>query len=79
MTGASRPVRSDKRSVQTNGLVFGYAVGTGCQVTTRRATAKLVGELAAYCLHALAAGTLPSEAAVERLVAVTLAGLRPPR
>lgn len=38
------------------------------------------GELAAYCLHALAAaGTLPSEAAVERLVAVTLAGLRPPR
>jgi AcrR family transcriptional regulator len=38
------------------------------------------GELAAYCLHALAAaGGLPSEAAVRRLVAVTLAGLRPPR
>jgi AcrR family transcriptional regulator len=38
------------------------------------------GELAAYCLHALAAaGTLPSAAAVRRLVAVTLAGLRPPR
>jgi AcrR family transcriptional regulator len=38
------------------------------------------GELAAYCLHALAAaGTLPSEAAVNRLVTVTLAGLRPPR
>jgi AcrR family transcriptional regulator len=37
-------------------------------------------ELANYCLHALAAaGNLPSEAAVERLVAVTLAGLRPPR
>nr|WP_274562839.1 TetR/AcrR family transcriptional regulator [Streptomyces spiramyceticus] len=37
-------------------------------------------ELARYCLHALgAAGTLPSEAAVRRLVAVTLAGLRPPR
>ena len=38
------------------------------------------GELASYCLHALtAAGTLPSEAAVRRLVTVTLAGLRPPR
>ena len=37
-------------------------------------------ELASYCLHALAAaGGLPSEAAVRRLVAVTLAGLRPPR
>ncbi len=34
-------------------------------------------ELAAYCVHALAAaGTLPSKAAVRRLVAVTLAGLR---
>jgi AcrR family transcriptional regulator len=38
------------------------------------------GELAAYCLHALAAaGVLPSAAAVRRLVTVTLAGLRPPR
>ncbi len=37
-------------------------------------------ELALYCLHALAAaGSLPSEAAVRRLVTVTLAGLRPPR
>jgi AcrR family transcriptional regulator len=36
-------------------------------------------ELASYCLHALAAaGGLPSEAAVCRLVAVTLSGLRPP-
>jgi AcrR family transcriptional regulator len=36
-------------------------------------------ELASYCLHALAAASsLPSEAAVRRLVAVTLAGLRPP-
>ena len=36
-------------------------------------------ELASYCLHALAAaGTLPSKAAVRRLVMVTLAGLRPP-
>lgn len=35
-------------------------------------------ELANYCLHALAAaGGLPSEAAVRRLVGVTLAGLRP--
>jgi AcrR family transcriptional regulator len=35
-------------------------------------------ELAGYCLHALtAASTLPSKAAVGRLVAVTLAGLQP--
>jgi hypothetical protein len=35
-------------------------------------------ELADYCLHALtAAGNLPSLAAIRRLVAVTLAGLRP--
>ena len=34
-------------------------------------------ELASYCLHALgAAGTLPSEDAVHRLVTVTLAALR---
>jgi hypothetical protein len=37
-------------------------------------------ELASYCLHALtAASSLPSEAAVRRLVTVTLAGLRPAR
>jgi AcrR family transcriptional regulator len=37
-------------------------------------------ELASYCLHALAAArSLPSKAAVRRLVAVTLAGLRLPR
>ena len=36
-------------------------------------------ELASYCLHALAAAnSLPTKAAVGRLVAVTLAGLRPP-
>ena len=36
-------------------------------------------ELASYCLHAVtAAGSLPSAAAVRRLVAVTLSGLRPP-
>jgi AcrR family transcriptional regulator len=35
------------------------------------------GELASYCLHALAAAVgLPSKAAVRRLVTVTLAGLR---
>jgi AcrR family transcriptional regulator len=37
-------------------------------------------ELASYCLHALtAARSLPSKAAVRRLVTVTLAGLRTPR
>lgn len=37
-------------------------------------------ELAAYCLHALGAAVgLRSAAAVRRLVAVTLAGLRPSR
>jgi hypothetical protein len=37
------------------------------------------GELAAYCLHALAAaGGLSSEDAVRRLVRVTVDGLRPP-
>jgi AcrR family transcriptional regulator len=37
-------------------------------------------ELASYCLHALtAASSLSSKAAVRRLVAVTVAGLRPPR
>jgi AcrR family transcriptional regulator len=36
-------------------------------------------ELAGYCLHALtAAGDLPSEAAVRRLVGVVVDGLRPP-
>lgn len=35
-------------------------------------------ELTSYCLHALAAASsMPSEAAVRRLVTVTLAGLRP--
>jgi AcrR family transcriptional regulator len=37
-------------------------------------------ELASYCVHALtAASTLPSKAAVHRLVTITLAGMRPPR
>ena len=35
-------------------------------------------ELSSYCLHALAAAhSLPSEAAIQRLVSVILAGLRP--
>jgi AcrR family transcriptional regulator len=39
-----------------------------------------VGELATYCLQALeAAGSLPSKAAVRRLVQVTVAGLGPSR
>jgi AcrR family transcriptional regulator len=37
-------------------------------------------ELASYCLHALsAASSLPSKAAVQRLVSVTIAGLSPQR
>ncbi|MGH3972171.1 MAG: hypothetical protein ACRDS9_02425 [Pseudonocardiaceae bacterium] len=37
-------------------------------------------ELASYCLHALTAAiSLPSKVAVQRLVRVILAGLRPPR
>jgi AcrR family transcriptional regulator len=37
------------------------------------------GELASYCIHALAAAVnLPSKAAVRRLVAVTMAGVRAP-
>jgi AcrR family transcriptional regulator len=40
----------------------------------------VVEELVSYCLHALsAARDLPSPAAVQRLVAVTLSGLHPPR
>jgi hypothetical protein len=38
------------------------------------------GELASYCLNALAAASsMPSRDAVLRLVTVTMAGLRPPR
>ncbi|HEX5881171.1 MAG TPA: TetR/AcrR family transcriptional regulator, partial [Actinomycetota bacterium] len=37
-------------------------------------------ELAIYCLHAItAAASLPTKAAVRRLVSVILAGLQPPR
>jgi AcrR family transcriptional regulator len=53
------------------------------ELVTAAARAELVrndvapAELAAFCLHSLSgAGSLPSEAAVRRLVAVTLSGLR---
>lgn len=62
---------------------YASAVVRGCRLLTEgAATGDLrddvaPDELASYCLHALtAAGTLPSEAAVRRLVKVTLAGLR---
>ena len=52
-------------------------VATGAQAGEIRADIA-PGELAGYCLHALtAAGGLPSEAAVRRLLAVTMSGLRP--
>lgn len=36
------------------------------------------GELATYCLHALtSASTLPTKAAIRRLITVTISGLRP--
>jgi AcrR family transcriptional regulator len=53
-------------------------LATGAQAGEVRADIE-PGELASYCLHALtAAGSLPSEAAVRRLLAVTMSGLRPP-
>ena len=51
---------------------------TACARTGDIRTGVPAGELASYCLSALsAAGGMPSRAAVRRLVAVTLAGLRP--
>jgi AcrR family transcriptional regulator len=57
-----------------------------CELVTDAAAAGVVrddvaaSELAVYCLHAItAAASLPSKAAVVRLVQVTLAGLRPER
>ena len=53
-------------------------LATGAQAGQIRADTA-PGELASYCLHALtAAGSLPSESAVRRLLAVTMAGLHPP-
>jgi AcrR family transcriptional regulator len=58
------------------GLVEGLLADAAAAGTVRDDIAP--SELAAYCLHALgAAGALSSKAAVRRLVAVTLTGLRP--
>ena len=47
-------------------------------MTGQDTTAAGIRQLAGYRLHALtAASSLPSAAAVRRLVAVTLSGLRP--
>jgi AcrR family transcriptional regulator len=52
-------------------------LATGAQAGEIRAD-MAPGELATYCLHALtAAGSLPSESAVRRLLTVTMCGLRP--
>jgi AcrR family transcriptional regulator len=62
---------------QLRGLVADL-LATGAQAGEIRADIA-PGELAGYCLHALtAAGSLPSEAAVRRLLTVTMSGLRPP-
>ena len=61
---------------QLQDLVAGL-LATGAEAGQIRADIAS-GELAGYCLHALtAAGSLPSEAAVRRLLAVTMSGLRP--
>jgi AcrR family transcriptional regulator len=66
-------VRAEKRLRDVLGGLLSEAAQSG-QVRTDVSAA----ELATYCVHALAAArTLPSAAAVRRLVAVTLAGLAP--
>ncbi|MFC1438667.1 TetR/AcrR family transcriptional regulator [Streptacidiphilus sp. N1-10] len=65
--------RAEQRLVDLFQEVLGEAAAAGAL----RADVS-PGELALYCLHALsAAGSLPDESAVHRLVTVTLAGLRP--
>ena len=61
---------------QLRGLV-GDLIAAEAQAGELRGHAE-PGELARYCLHAFNAAGLPSQAAVRRLVAVTMAGLRPP-
>lgn len=57
--------------------VQSFGVRASCSSWDRR-TNMPPAELASYCLHALnAAAALLSEAAVGRLVTITLAGLRP--
>jgi AcrR family transcriptional regulator len=66
---AQHKLRGMIRDLLTEGAEAGYVRGDVAP-----------DELASYCLHALAAaGTLRSKAAVRRLVAITLAGLHPPR
>jgi AcrR family transcriptional regulator len=61
---------------QLHALVRGVLVEATAAGHTRDDVAP--EELATYCLHALAAaGSLPSKAAVNRLVTLTLAGLHP--
>ena len=58
--------------------LFGGVLREGAQAGLVRAD---VGpdQLATYCLHALgAAGSLPDDESVRRLVDITIAGLRPP-
>jgi len=62
---------------QLHALVSGLI--TACADADQIRSGVPAGELATYCLSALgAASSLPSEAAVRRLVAVTMAGLQPP-
>jgi AcrR family transcriptional regulator len=69
LAGAQRQLSDFVRDLLTQAAETGHVRG---DVTP--------DELASYCLHALAAAaSLSSEAAVRRLVVVTLAGLRPPR
>lgn len=62
---------------QLHDLVAGLLAELAAQSGSLR-TDVATGELASYCLHALtAAAELPSEAAVRRLVTVTLSALQP--
>ena len=71
-----RGEHADHAHRQLAGLIGGLLAEAAAAGAVRDDVAP--GELAAYCLHALgAAGALPSKAAVRRLVAVTLSGLRP--
>jgi hypothetical protein len=70
------PQPVDQAQRQLHELIQGV-LAEGAQTGALRADVA-PDELARYCLHALsAAAGLSSEAAVHRLVQVTLAGLRP--
>ena len=67
----------DRAHQHLSGLVEALVAEAARRGGIRRDVAP--AELAGYCLHALAAAaSLPSRAAVHRLVAVTLAGLHTP-